>query len=47
MSCRPCSALDLKPAAWWRLDEFSGPHAIDASGHRHDAIYEREIVLSG
>jgi hypothetical protein len=36
--------LDLKPAAWWRLDEFFGPHALDSSGHRRDALYEREIV---
>ena len=30
----------LKPAAWWRLDEFTGPTAIDSSGHDHDATYE-------
>jgi hypothetical protein len=36
--------LDLKPIAWWRLNEFAGPHAIDASGHRRDAQYEREIT---
>ncbi len=36
--------LDLEPAAWWRLDEFAGPHAIDAGGHRRDAFYEREIA---
>ena len=29
-----------KPIAWWRLDEFAGPHAVDASGHQHDALYE-------
>lgn len=33
----------LKPAAYWRLDEFTGPRAADAAGH-HDAIYEREIT---
>ncbi len=32
--------LQLKPAAWWRLNEFSGPDASDASGHRRDALYE-------
>lgn len=36
--------LDLKPVAWWRLNEFAGPHAIDASGNRRDAQYEREIT---
>jgi hypothetical protein len=34
----------LKPAAYWRLDEFTGPRAADASGHHADAIYEREIT---
>jgi len=33
-----------KPAAWWRLDEFQGPHAVDASGHDQDAIYERGVT---
>lgn len=32
---------DLKPLAWWRLNEFEGPHAEDASGHHLDATYER------
>ena len=32
--------LNLKPAAYWRLNEFSGPHARDASGHGHDALFE-------
>jgi hypothetical protein len=36
--------LDLKPVAYWRLNEFSGPHAIDATGHGRDGIYEREIT---
>lgn len=30
----------LKPAAWWRLDEFTGPTAVDSSGHDHSATYE-------
>jgi len=30
----------LNPAAWWRLDEFTGPTAIDSSGHDRDATYE-------
>ncbi len=33
-----------KPAAWWRLNEFTGPHAIDASGNNRDAVYEPEIT---
>jgi hypothetical protein len=32
------------PIAYWRLNEFTGPHAADASGHDHDAVYEREIT---
>lgn len=36
--------LDLKPAAWWRLDEFAGPQARDATGRQRDAVYEREVT---
>ncbi|MFA6543217.1 MAG: LamG-like jellyroll fold domain-containing protein [Limisphaerales bacterium] len=36
--------LALKPSAYWRLNEFTGPHAADASGQGHDAAYEREIT---
>ncbi len=36
--------LDAKPVAYWRLNEFTGPHAADASGHDRDAVYEREIT---
>lgn len=38
------SVLGLKPVAYWRLNEFTGPHAADASGHGHDAAYEPEIT---
>jgi len=38
------AVLALKPAAYWRMDEFTGPHASDASGYGHDAVYEREIT---
>lgn len=38
------SVLGLKPAAYWRLNEFTGPHATDASGLGHDAAYEREVT---
>ncbi len=30
----------LKPSAWWRLNEFTGPIAADASGNHHDATIE-------
>lgn len=36
--------IGLKPIAYWRLNEFTGPHAVDASGHGRDAVYEREIT---
>jgi len=36
--------LDAKPVAYWRLNEFTGPHAADATGGDHDAVYEREIT---
>jgi hypothetical protein len=36
---------ELRPLAWWRLDEFGGPHAPDFSGHRRDAIYEPAIAF--
>jgi len=36
--------LSVEPIAYWRLNEFTGPHAADASGHDHDAIYESAIT---
>jgi hypothetical protein len=36
--------LAARPVAYWRLNEFTGPHAADTSGHDHDAVYEREIT---
>ncbi len=38
------AVLTAEPLAYWRLNEFTGPHAADASGHDHDAVYEREIA---
>jgi len=38
------AVLDLKPAAYWRLNEFTGPVAADASIHAHDAVYERDVA---
>ncbi len=38
------AVLALKPAAYWRLNEFTGPVAADASSHGHDAVYERDVA---
>jgi hypothetical protein len=38
------AVLAAKPLAYWRLNEFTGPHAADATGHGRDAFYEREIT---
>jgi hypothetical protein len=40
----PRAILAARPFAYWRLNEFTGPHAADASGHDRDAVYEREIT---
>ncbi len=37
--------LELKPRAYWRLDEFAGPRAIDASPNGIDAIYEPRVLF--
>ncbi len=34
----------LKPVAWWRLNEFTGPLAADASGNHRDASYETSVA---
>ena len=34
----------LKPAHWWRMDEFEGPLAIDEQGNR-DGTYEDGVVF--
>jgi hypothetical protein len=36
--------LASRPLAYWRLNEFTGPHAADAAGHDLDAVYEQEIT---
>ncbi len=38
------AVLALKPAAYWRLNEFTGPVAADASAHGKDAVYERDVA---
>lgn len=37
--------LEGKPFAYWRLNEFTGPHAADATGQGHDASYEPGITF--
>jgi hypothetical protein len=36
--------LAARPSAYWRLNEFTGPHAADAGPHGHDAVYEPGIT---
>lgn len=36
--------LAAGPAAYWRLNEFSGPRAVDSSGKNRDGIYEPAVV---
>ncbi len=36
--------LAAKPAAYWRLDEFAGPWAVDSSGRNCDAIFEPAVA---
>lgn len=38
------AVLDAKPVAYWRLNEFTGPHAADATGHGHHAAYEAGVT---
>lgn len=38
------AVLQAKPSAYWRLNEFTGPHAADASGQGRDAVYEAGIT---
>ena len=38
-------ALEMKPNAYWRLDEFAGPRAIDSSPNGIDALYEPRVLF--
>ena len=38
------AVLAARPVAYWRLNEFTGPVAADASGHGRDATYERDVA---
>jgi hypothetical protein len=39
------AVLALKPVAYWRLNEFTGPHATDATGRGQHADYEPWITF--
>ena len=39
------AVLKSKPVAHWGLDEFTGPRALDASGHNHHGVYEDGVVF--
>lgn len=34
----------LEPTAWWRLNEFAGPIAVDSSGNDRHAMYEPDVT---
>ena len=36
----------MRPAAWWRLDEFNGPVAADSSGKNRPAVFEPAVTFS-
>jgi concanavalin A-like lectin/glucanase superfamily protein len=38
------AVMVLKPTAYWRLNEFTGPVAADESPNQHDAVYERDVA---
>ncbi len=46
-SCGPASStlLQAQPVAYWRMDEFAGPRAVDSSGQHRDAFYEPGVVF--
>ena len=39
------AVLAAEPVAYWRLDEFAGPRAVDSSGQNRDAFYEPAVVF--
>jgi len=39
------TVLDLRPAAFWRMNEFNGPDAGDSSGHHQTATYEDGVAF--
>jgi len=41
----PRTVLDSKPWAYWQLDEFEGPQAIDGSSNKNNGTYEAGIAF--
>jgi len=39
------AVLKSKPVAYWGFDEFAGPCATDASGHKHHGAYEDGVAF--
>ena len=39
------AALQARPVAFWRMDDFAAPRAKDVSGQGNDAIYESGVVF--
>ena len=39
------AVIQARPMAYWRLDDFTGPHAKDATGNGHSAVYEPGVVF--
>ena len=37
--------IDSRPLAYWTLDEFNGPHAVDISMNHHNATFESGVVF--
>lgn len=37
--------MRARPAAYWSLDEMSGPRAVDRSGHGNDGLFEPGVVF--
>jgi hypothetical protein len=37
--------LAARPAAYWRLEEMEGSTAADATGHEHDATFEKGVAF--
>ncbi|MHC1766945.1 MAG: LamG-like jellyroll fold domain-containing protein [Verrucomicrobiia bacterium] len=39
------SILKAEPAAYWRMNDFGGPHALDATRHRRPATFEDGVAF--
>ena len=39
------AVLAARPSRYWRLNEFQGPTAGDATGHGHQALYEGAVAF--